>query len=77
MVLLLILALKLLDFFICLFAVTPTDRLSVVAYDSDVEVKFELMQMTEANKTYAKSLVATIYQGSCTNLCGGLIKGKR
>ena len=60
----------------CLFVVSPADRLSVVTYDSDVEVKFELMQMAEANKTYTKSLVATIYQGSCTNLCGGLTKGK-
>ena len=58
------------------FAVTSADCLSVVTYDSDVEVKFGLMQMAEANKTRAKSLVATIVQGSFTNLCGGLLKGR-
>ena len=55
--------------------VKSSDRLSVVTYDSNVNVNFELMQMNEDKKTYARSLVASIMEGSSTNLCGGLLKG--
>ncbi len=52
------------------------DRLSLVVYDSCVDLIFELMNMTTENKRRAKTSVATIRIDSSTNLSGGLIKGK-
>lgn len=53
------------------------DRMSLVTYDSDVSLVFGLIKMDKANKERAKSFVEAIHDGSCTNLCGGLLKGKQ
>lgn len=49
--------------------------MSLVTYDSDVSLNFALMKMTKPNKDRARSFVEAIKEGSCTNLCGGLLKG--
>lgn len=51
------------------------DRFSLVTYDTNVTVDFELMKMTEKNQKSAKNFVERIKDGSSTNLSGGLLKG--
>jgi len=55
--------------------VKDTDRISLVVYDSNVEVVFGLMKMTKENRKKATAFVSSIKDGSSTNLCGGLLKG--
>ena len=52
------------------------DRLSVVTYDSNVKLDFPLTRMNSDNKEKTKMAVKAIRDGSSTNLCGGLMKGK-
>ena len=49
--------------------------MSLVTYDSYVQLVFGLMKMDKANKERSKAFVQSIVDGSSTNLCGGLIKG--
>ncbi len=49
--------------------------MSLVTYDSYVQLVFGLMKMDKANKERSKAFVESIVDGSSTNLCGGLIKG--
>ena len=49
--------------------------MSLVTYDSYVQLVFGLMKMDKANKERSKSFVQSIVDGSSTNLSGGLIKG--
>ena len=49
--------------------------MSLVTYDSYVQLVFALMKMDKANKERSKAFVQSIVDGSSTNLCGGLIKG--
>lgn len=51
------------------------DRLSLVSYDTQVYLDFGLTAMNRANKDKTKSLIGKLRDGSCTNLCGGLMKG--
>lgn len=51
------------------------DRMSLVTYDSYVQLVFGLMKMDKANKERSKTFVESIVDGSSTNLSGGLIKG--
>lgn len=61
----------------CLFhIVKECDRISLVTYDSDVELVFGLMKMDKENRMRAKTFVESIVDGSSTNLCGGLLKGR-
>ena len=57
------------------FSVKDTDRISLVTYDTQVELVFGLMKMEKQNKERAKTFVQSLHTGSSTNLCGGLIKG--
>lgn len=57
-------------------AVKEGDRMSLVTYDSYVNLVFGLTKMDKVNKEKAKSFVEAIRDGSSTNLCGGLLKGK-
>ena len=56
-------------------AVKDTDRISLVVYDTNVELVFGLMKMTEENRKKARAFVSSIKDGSSTNLCGGLLAG--
>lgn len=49
--------------------------MSLVTYDTNVQLVFGLMKMDKANKQRSKSFVESIVDGSSTNLAGGLIKG--
>ena len=49
--------------------------MSLVTYDSSVVLNFPLTQMDKSNKERAKSIIQKVREGSCTNLCGGLLKG--
>ena len=49
--------------------------MSLVTYDSYVQLVFGLMKMDKANKERSKAFVQSIVDGSSTNLSGGLIKG--
>lgn len=51
------------------------DRLSLVTYDTNVYLNFPLTAMNRANKDKTKTAINELREGSCTNLCGGLIKG--
>ncbi|XP_057306276.1 uncharacterized protein LOC130644615 isoform X1 [Hydractinia symbiolongicarpus] len=51
------------------------DRFSVVTYDTNVYIDFGLRVMTADNKKDALHKIKNIQSGSCTNLCGGLLKG--
>ena len=51
------------------------DRLSLVSYDTQVYVDFSLTAMDKASKERTKISVEKLQDGSCTNLCGGLMKG--
>ena len=52
------------------------DRLSLVTYDTNVYLDFSLTSMNRANKDKAKINISKLREGSCTNLCGGLVKGR-
>ena len=49
--------------------------MSLVTYDTYVELVFGLTKMGKANKERSKSFVQSIVDGSSTNLSGGLLKG--
>ena len=51
------------------------DRLSIVTYDDHVYVDFQLSKMSKGNREEALGRIKRIRDGSCTNLCGGLLKG--
>jgi Mg-chelatase subunit ChlD len=51
------------------------DRLSLVTYDTQVYVDFGLTAMDRSSKDRTKAMISKLEQGSCTNLCGGLVKG--
>ncbi len=51
------------------------DRISLVTYDTCVNLEFELLKMDTVNKERAKRFVEKLRDGSSTNLCGGLMKG--
>ena len=58
-----------------LTTVKECDRLSLVTYDTQVYLDFGLTVMNRANKDKTKALIQKLRDGSCTNLCGGLVKG--
>jgi hypothetical protein len=55
--------------------VKECDRLSLVTYDTQVYVDFGLTAMDRSSKDRTKAMISKLEQGSCTNLCGGLVKG--
>ena len=57
-------------------AVKDCDRMSLVTYDTYVQLVFGLTRMDKINKEKARSNVNSIVDGSSTNLSGGLIKGE-
>ena len=63
-------------FFCRFFSVKECDRLALVTYDTKVEMKFRLTNMTKENKQKTTKKVKELTDGSSTNLCGGLIKGR-
>ena len=65
------------DMYVCVVhVVKECDRLSVVTYDTYVNLVFGLMKMNHDNKDKARAFVNSIQVGSSTNLCGGLLKGQ-
>jgi len=56
--------------------VKECDRLSLVTYDTQVYLDFGLTAMDKANKERTKQTIQKLKDGSCTNLCGGLMKGR-
>ena len=52
------------------------DRFSLVTYDTRAIVNFELACMTEERKAKARASIQAMEVGTCTNLCGGLVKGE-
>ena len=58
-----------------LYTVKECDRLSLVTYDTQVYLDFGLTAMNRANKDRTKAVIGKLREGSCTNLCGGLMKG--
>jgi len=64
---------KSLEFF--LTQLNDKDRLSLVTYDTNVYLDFGLKKMNKDNKEDALRIIKNISDGSCTNLCGGLLKG--
>ena len=52
-----------------------SDRLCLVTYDTDVYVDFPLLNMNEANKKRAETIISQLWAGTSTNLSGGLMKG--
>ena len=57
-------------------AVKECDRLSLVTYDTQVYLDFGLTAMDKTNKERTKHTIQNLRDGSCTNLCGGLMKGR-
>ena len=53
------------------------DRLSLVTFDSEVDMLFSNVQMNEEGSSYAKGLISEIYAGGTTNLSGGWFEGAR
>jgi len=51
------------------------DRLSVVTYDTQVNLDFGLRNMDKEGKDFALEKIKSIQSGSMTNLSGGLMKG--
>lgn len=51
------------------------DRLSVVSYDTNVNLEFALKNLDDKGKEMALSKIEDINSGSMTNLSGGLMKG--
>ncbi|XP_065663790.1 uncharacterized protein LOC136085890 [Hydra vulgaris] len=51
------------------------DRLCLVTFDTNVYLDFKLTPMTKDNKISTFKIIKGILHGSCTNLCGGLMKG--
>lgn len=60
---------------VALCIVKECDRISLVTYDTEVELVFGLMKMDKPSKERARAFVESIRDGSSTNLCGGLLKG--
>ena len=58
-----------------LYTVKECDRLSLVTYDTQVYLDFGLTAMNRANKDRTKAVIGKLCESSCTNLCGGLMKG--
>eukprot|EP01147_Barroeca_monosierra_P010933 gene10933-3007_t len=54
---------------------TQNDRLSLVSYDSNIQLAFPLTKMDSSGKKFAEDAIAALHAGSCTNLSGGLFKG--
>merc|ERR1712013_818779 len=54
---------------------TDKDRLALITYDTQVYADFGLMKMTKGNKQKASQKIQNISDGTCTNLCGGLLRG--
>ena len=57
------------------FLVKSNDRLSVVTYDTQVNLDFALRNMDREGKGFALEKIKSIQSGSMTNLSGGLMKG--
>ena len=57
-------------------AVKEDDRFSLVIYETNVHVKFELHYMTQRNKEKASRAIERLTTHVGTNLCGGLCKGR-
>ena len=57
------------------FLVKSNDRLSVVTYDTQVNLDFALRNMDREGKVFALEKIKSIQSGSMTNLSGGLMKG--
>ena len=55
--------------------VNSKDRLSLVTYDTNVYLNFQLKTMNKENKEAALQSIKALQTGSSTNLCGGLMKG--
>lgn len=55
--------------------VNSKDRLSLVTYDTNVYLNFQLKAMNKENKEAALQSIKALKTGSSTNLCGGLMKG--
>ena len=49
--------------------------MSLVTYDTYVQVVFKLTRMDKSNKDRVKTFIQSIVDGSSTNLSGGLLKG--
>jgi len=50
------------------------DRLSLISFDSDVTLEFDLEEMNDEGKEKATNIINKLKPGSCTNLSGGLFK---
>ena len=53
------------------------DRLSIVTFDSEIDMLFSNVQMNDEGSSYAKGLISEIYAGGITNLSGGWFEGAR
>ncbi len=53
----------------------PSDRISIVTFDTDVKVDLGLIELTNNNKNMIRTVIKSIQAGSSTNLSGGLFKG--
>ena len=49
--------------------------MSLVTYDTGVQLVYGLTRMDKVNKERSKAFVDSIVDGSATNLSGGLMKG--
>jgi uncharacterized protein YegL len=54
---------------------SANDRLSVVTYNSHINVEFELTNMTSDAKVRCTDMVEKLKASECTNLSGGLFQG--
>lgn len=57
------------------FLVTEKDRLSLITFETEVELVFNLINMTDEKKSDALMKIKDIHTKNCTNLSGGLFKG--
>ncbi len=55
--------------------VKECDRLSIVTFNTSVQVNFGLMSLTRSNKEKAETLIDSIIVSGRTNLCQGLLTG--
>ena len=53
------------------------DRLSLVTFDSEVDMLFSNIQMNEQGSSYAKAVISEVYARGTTNLSGGWFEGAR
>ena len=51
-----------------------TDRITIITFDSDVEVLIKMLYTTPENKERVKTAIRSIRAGSQTNLSGGLFE---